>query len=94
MIAEIQVEDADQGRVYHLRLDCRVRPEIGGAPGYCVDLNEIWLDEVVVYFGKQGSQVAFDGDERASAERFVELKYQKEIERLCIEAFERAQAAA
>lgn len=94
MIADITLDDADQARTYHLTVDCRVRPEIGAAPGYCVDVYQVYVEEVVVYFDKQGSEVRFQNDERQFATRFVERKYQKEIEVLCIEAFERAQAAA
>lgn len=94
MTYDIELEDPDQARTYHLTVFCKVRPEIDGARQYCVDIERIWLGEVVVYFDKQGSEVEFDYENRLAAARFVERKYSKEIESLCIEAFERERSAA
>lgn len=95
MTFDIELHDADQARTYHLTVFCKVRPESDGARQYCVDIDRVWLEEAVIYFDKQGSEVQFcDYENRLAAARFIERKYAKEIRELCIQAFERERSAA
>ena len=94
MIADIEILDDDQARTYKLEVLFKCRQEFGGSPGYLVEILSVTLDECVCWFDKQGAEVFFQHHEREAAKRFVERKYQREIEERCLERYHASEVGA
>jgi hypothetical protein len=86
MLCEMTLQDEDAGRDYNVTVFFNCRREIGGDDTkVCVDVDDVWLDTVVVWLVKRGCEVVFDDYETRKAwARHVEHQFDAEIRERCV----------
>jgi len=88
MQIDLTLTNEDREISYGVTVNARVAEEIGGAPGYCVDLDSVQVNRITAKLGKVECRVAIPTGERAAVRRYVEEHFDDQIRQECIEHFE------
>jgi hypothetical protein len=94
MTIDIVLNDPDQNRDYHVSITYRCRPEIGGSPSECLDINRVSLESCTVWLAKCGMEVRIDTMHLRAWERQLEIEFEDEIRAACFADYEARRCVA